>query len=95
MDSESATLSVVNTRSAPVTFHLEPYGASTQMPPGVTWTVSAALPPGDHLTVEMVEGAIVVHAGDSLYTPVTVSHGAETVIDCRPPEAALFDPYRR
>ncbi len=95
MDVETATLSVANTRTAPVTFCLEPFGATAPMPPGTTWTVTATLPPGDHLTVEMVDGAIVVHAGDSLYTPVTVTDGPVTVMDYTLPEAALFHPYRR
>jgi hypothetical protein len=94
MVGEKATLSVANTRSVPVTFCLEPFGATSLMPPGSTWTVTAQLAEGDHLTVAMDDGAIVVQAGESLYTPVTVTQGEAVVMDYSLPDAALFDPYK-
>lgn len=95
MDAATTTLRVANTRSVPVTFWLEPYGTTCLMPAGATWTVTASLPKGDHLAVELTEATIVVYAGHHYPPPVTVTQADRVVIDySQSLPTAGFDPYK-
>ena len=51
---------VINSREAPITFQLEPWGEEYEMPPGAIFQVMAHGPRGDALEVDIADGQITV-----------------------------------